>query len=112
MMLDYAEIGKRISQKRKSMGLTQFEVCERCGISDRYLSNIERTRSIPSLDVILRICEVLETTPDYILLGTNKTKSNDVLSQTKGLLNLLNEKQLLLLNDFIKLLVEHGEVDN
>ena len=109
-MLDYAEIGKRISQKRKALGLTQFEVCEKCGISDKYLSNIERTRSIPSLDVIIRICEVLETTPDYILLGTNKSETNDVLIQTKSLLNLLSENQLLLLNDFIKLLVDHGEI--
>ena len=30
------EIGERLSRRRKVLGLKQAEVCERCGISDKY----------------------------------------------------------------------------
>lgn len=54
MELDYTEIGKRIAQRRKELGLKQTEVCERAGINDKYLSCIERATSIPSLEVVMR----------------------------------------------------------
>lgn len=58
-------------------------MCERAKINDKYLSCIETARAIPSLDVFLRICNALETTPDHILLGTTcqteQTTSDTVL---------------------------------
>ncbi len=70
MNLDYKQIGKNIARRRKELKLKQYEVCARAEINDKYLSCIETARSIPSLDVFLRICIALETTPDHILLGT------------------------------------------
>ncbi len=107
IVIDYIEIGRRISHIRKGSGLTQFEVCELCGFSDKYLSNIERARSIPSIDTLMRICEVIGTTPDKILLGTSKEENNDIKKETASMLDLLNRAQLLLLKDFIKLLSEY-----
>ncbi|MDE5556098.1 MAG: helix-turn-helix domain-containing protein [Ruminococcus sp.] len=70
MQLDYKQIGKNLARRRKELRLKQFEVCERAEINDKYLSCIETARSIPSLEVFLRLCTALETTPDRILLGT------------------------------------------
>ena len=42
MELDYKAIGKRIAQRRKKLGLKQYEVEERANISYKYLSIIER----------------------------------------------------------------------
>lgn len=70
MMPDYKQIGKNLARRRKELQLKQFDVCEREGINDKYLSCIETARSIPSLEVFLRLCTALETTPDHILLGT------------------------------------------
>lgn len=70
MYVDYKELGKRIAQRRKEIGLTQTEVNEKAGLSDKYLSNIERATSIPSMDVFMKLCAVLKTTPDKLLLGT------------------------------------------
>ncbi|MEC3859538.1 helix-turn-helix transcriptional regulator, partial [Bacillus sp. WOD8 KX774193] len=60
---DYKKIGKRIARRRKELGLRQAEVCERVGINDKYLSCIERATSIPSLEVIMKLAIVLDTTP-------------------------------------------------
>lgn len=70
MQLDYKQIGKNLARRRKELRLKQFEVCERAEINDKYLSCIETARSIPSLEVFLKLCTALETTLDRILLGT------------------------------------------
>ena len=64
MDLDYKEIGKRIARRRKELGLKQSEVEERADLSQKYLSNIERSISIPSIEVIMRLAVALDTTPD------------------------------------------------
>ncbi len=46
MRIDYKEIGRRIAQRRKALGLKQFEVEERADIGYKYLSNIERGVSL------------------------------------------------------------------
>lgn len=78
MEIDYHYIGKRISQRRHELGLKQSAVEEKAGIGYKYLSNIERGISIPSIEVIIKIASALNTTPDYFLLGsyvnTDKTE--------------------------------------
>ncbi len=69
MFVDYVELGKRIAAQRKTLGLKQYQVNELAGLSDKYLSNIETARSIPSIDVLMRICTVLNTTPNHLLMG-------------------------------------------
>ena len=77
MELDYCEIGKRIAQRRKELGLRQIQVCERAGINDKYLSCIERATSIPSLEVIIKLALALDTTPDEFLIGSVRYQSDE-----------------------------------
>ncbi len=73
MYVDYTALGKRIAKRRKELGYKQTEVTEMAKLSDKYLSNIERATSIPSIDVLMKLCDVLQTTPDCFLLGTSNT---------------------------------------
>ena len=85
MILDYQQIGKNLARRRKELRLKQYEVCERAKINDKYLSCIETARSIPSLEVFLKLCTALETTPDHILLGTVRQtdySKDDAILQT------------------------------
>jgi transcriptional regulator with XRE-family HTH domain len=77
MELDYSQIGNRIAQRRKELGLKQVEVCERAEINDKYLSCIERATSIPSLEVIIRLALALDTTPDTFLTGSIRYKDDE-----------------------------------
>lgn len=77
MELDYSEIGRRIANRRKALGLRQVQVCERAGISDKYLSCIERATSIPSLEVVMKLALALDTTPDEFLTGTIRYESDE-----------------------------------
>lgn len=69
MYMDYTEIGRRIAFFRKARHMTQVEVENKAGLSPKYLSNIEHGRSVPSIDVLMQIADVLHTTPNELLLG-------------------------------------------
>lgn len=72
--MDYARIGKRIAEKRRKLRMTQAEVEDRANLSHKYLSNIEHGRSVPSIDVLMQIADVLHSTPNEFLLGAAFTE--------------------------------------
>lgn len=72
MELDYELIGKRIARRRQGLRLKQAVVEEKAGIGNKYLSSIETARSIPSIEVIMRLAIALDTTPDEFLVGAVK----------------------------------------
>lgn len=102
MYVDYKTVGKRISDRRRELGLKQFQVSEDAGLSDKYLSNIERATSIMSVDVLMKICDVLKVTPDYLLLGATEKKNEiEIENHLKQLLSSMNEKQIKMVFSFI-----------
>lgn len=100
MELDYTQIGKRIAARRKELGLKQAEVCEKAGINDKYLSCIERATSIPSLEVVMRLAQALDTTPDSFLVGSTRHE-NSVWQDTAELLRNMNPRKLELARSFL-----------
>lgn len=101
MKPDYQEIGRRIARRRKQLGLKQSAVEEKAEIGYKYLSSIERGLSIPSIEVIMRIAEALETTPDEFLVGTGRHEGEEWRSVAEGL-RTLTPGQLSLVEQFIR----------
>ena len=107
--MDYVAIGRRIATKRRKLRLTQNFVEEQAGLSSKYLSNIEHGRSIPSIDVLMHVADVLHMTPNELLLGStaeeeiglDKALVDDILRLTpqkqvvaRSLLNWLFEQEI------------------
>lgn len=90
--LDFKEIGHRIAERRRELGLTQWQVEELADITQKYLSNIERATSGLSIDVLMRLCNVLKTTPDHFLLGTTEA-SEDISAAALSRVNRMSPKQ-------------------
>jgi len=105
MTLDYSEIGKRIARRRRYLGLKQTEVCEMAGISDKYLSCIERATSIPSVEVLTRLARVLDTTPDAFLAGSAQCDT-DQWRDVAEILRDMNPAKLELARNFLFWLME------
>ena len=101
MALDYKEIGKRIARRRKRQRLTQAQVAEAAEISEQYLSNIERARSIPSTEVVMRLAIALDTTPDEFLVGTARPEGEDAWKAVAELLRGMSDRQLDLARSFL-----------
>lgn len=68
LLLDMMTIGNRLLAARKRLGLTQAEVAERAGLSDRTYADIERGGVNMRIETFLRICQTLSVSPDDILL--------------------------------------------
>ena len=71
LIFDFHTIGNNLLAVRKRMGLTQSEVAEAAGLSDRTYADIERGTVNMRIETVLRICNVLHITPDEILTKEN-----------------------------------------
>lgn len=100
MDLDYKEIGRRIARRRRQMNLKQAVVEERADIGYKYLSSIERGFSIPSTEVIMRLANALDTTPDEFLVGAARHENEEWRSVAE-LLRMMDKKQLDLARSFL-----------
>ncbi len=59
-------LGARIKAVRKERGWSQEQLAERVGISTQYVSNIERGKENPTLDLLLRLAQALKVSPAEI----------------------------------------------
>ena len=67
LIFDLHTIGNKLLAIRKRMGMTQSEVAEAAGLSDRTYADIERGAANMRLETLMRICRVLHITPDELL---------------------------------------------
>lgn len=71
LIFDLRAIGNNLLRVRKHAGLTQAEVAEAAGMSDRAYADIERGTVNMRTETFLRICSVLHITPDEVLTEEN-----------------------------------------
>lgn len=71
LVFDMRSIGNKLLAIRKRAGLTQAEVAEAAGLSDRTYADIERGTVNMRTETVLKICNVLHITPDEILTENN-----------------------------------------
>ena len=67
--MDQIRIGRFIAEKRKERNLTQMELAEKLGITDRAVSKWETGRSLPDASVMLALCGVLNISVNDLLNG-------------------------------------------
>ena len=71
--MDKLMIGDRIKAARKKLNLTQEALAERVDVTLYYMGEIERGVKTPSLDLFIRLVEVLDVSADYLLRDTVST---------------------------------------
>lgn len=67
LVFDFQKIGGKLLAVRKRLGMTQMEVAEAAGMSDRAYADIERGLVNMRVETILRICRALHISPDEVL---------------------------------------------
>lgn len=65
--MDYQQIGKRIREKRKYHNISQQEMANYLNFSYQHISNIERGMTGISLELLVRISNLLQVSVDYLL---------------------------------------------
>lgn len=83
--MNQAKIGGFIAARRKENGLTQSQLAEKLGITDKSVSKWETGKSMPDVSLFSPLCDLLKITLNELLLGelisdeALKEKSNQVL---------------------------------
>lgn len=100
------EMGRRIKLRRKELHFRQRELAEQLSISNNHISAIENGRERPSIELLLDLCEKLEVTSDYILLGN--IHANNIPLNIMDNLRLCRNEDIELVSKFVELLVERN----
>ena len=97
---DLKEIGIRIVERRKELKLTQEQVAERMNVSIQMISNIERGNKAIKIDNLLKLCNILKTSTDYILTGKRTDNDFDTLTDKISQLTNSDYKMIEMLVDY------------
>jgi transcriptional regulator with XRE-family HTH domain/DNA-directed RNA polymerase subunit RPC12/RpoP len=91
--MDQLKIGRFIALKRKEQGLTQLQLAERLGITDRAVSKWETGKSLPDASLMLEVCKLLKITVNDLLSGevVSMNDYNEKLEQ--NLLEMVKRKE-------------------
>lgn len=92
--MDQIKIGKFIGEQRKVHNLTQSELSEKLGITDRAISKWETGICLPDAGLMLDLCKILEISVNELLTGEKIPMENNTEIMEKNLIEMaaLNER--------------------
>ena len=105
LVFDFSTIGNKLFSFRKRMGMTQSEIAEAAGLSDRTYADIERGTVNMRIETFLRICNALHITPDDILTEKEPdhiSKQNEILKRLESCSPKEKETALCLLSVYLQ----------
>jgi transcriptional regulator with XRE-family HTH domain/predicted RNA-binding Zn-ribbon protein involved in translation (DUF1610 family) len=91
--MNQLKIGKFISERRKSVSLTQAQLAEKLNITDRAVSKWETGRAMPDSSLMLELCEILKISVNDLLCGEVVTVENYNKELERNLLEMVKAKE-------------------
>ena len=89
--MDQIKIGKFIAACRKEQGLTQLQLADKLGITDKAVSKWERGIAMPDTSIMLELCEILQINVNELLSGEKITMENKNQKNEELMLDLAKE---------------------
>ncbi len=89
--MDQVKIGLFIAQQRKTQNLTQMQLAEKLGITDRAISKWERGRAMPDPSIMLELCDILCINVNELLSGEKINMENNNEKNEQLLLEMAKE---------------------
>ena len=87
----------RISKAREEQGYTRERFAEKLDVSVSYLAELERGRTGISVKMLIKVCNLLGLSADYVLFGTERKEDELRLDA----IHRINSKYLPLLDKTI-----------
>ncbi len=91
--MDQIKIGRFIAERRKAAALTQMQLAEKLGITDRAVSKWERGKAMPDASLMLALCEILRITVNDLLSGEVVSMENYNKELENNLLEMVKQKE-------------------
>ena len=89
--MDQSKIGKFIAECRKQKNLTQMQLAEKLGITDKAVSKWERGMAMPDSSIMLELCDILEISVNELLSGEKIMMENNNQKNEQLLLEMTKE---------------------
>ncbi len=87
--MDKQTLGKTISALRKENGMTQLELAEKVGVTDKAVSKWERDLSCPDINSFPRIAEIFGVSVDELLQIKSDARASDKSAKVQETLNMV-----------------------
>lgn len=71
----------RIRTAREQLGYTREEFAEKLDVSVSYLAELERGRTGISVKLLIKVCDVLGLSADYVLFGAERDEDTLLLDK-------------------------------
>lgn len=91
--MDLIKTGKYITGKRKTLGLTQKQLAEQLGMSDKSISKWERGVCLPDVSVYIELCKILGISINEFLAGEDINKENIFVQSEDNLIQIATESK-------------------
>lgn len=93
------EIGQRIAMRRKQLGFTQEQMAGMMDVSIQMISNLERGVKSIRIENLIKLCQILDISTDYILTGKQTYQDSFKLANQIAALSTENRKTIEVLID-------------
>lgn len=91
--MDQIKIGKFIASLRKEKSLTQRQLADNIGVSDKTVSKWECGKGMPELSLMLPLCNALNISVNELLTGERLTDSEYKDKAEENMINLVKERE-------------------
>ena len=89
--MNQIKIGRFIAECRKKANLTQMQLAEKLGITDKAISKWERGVAMPDTSIMLELCDILGISVNELLIGEKITMENNNLKNEQLMLDMAKE---------------------
>lgn len=105
--MEQEKIGRFIQELRKEKNMTQLELGERLGVTDRAISKWENGRGMPDLSLIKPLCKELDITINELLSGERIKKEEYQEKLEENILNTIKytDKKIKKNNNVFKIII-------
>lgn len=81
--------GNQIASMRREKGMTQSELAEKMGVTDKAVSKWERDLSCPDVSSIPRLAEIFGISVDELMQGKTESKEKPAVSRINTIIDLV-----------------------
>ncbi len=89
--MDLIKIGKYIAGKRKFLGMTQKQLAEKLGKSDKSVSKWERGVCLPDVSVYKELCSILGISLNEFLAGEDIAQENMIQKSETNIIEVIRD---------------------
>jgi transcriptional regulator with XRE-family HTH domain/DNA-directed RNA polymerase subunit RPC12/RpoP len=91
--MDQVRIGRFIASERRQKGLTQRQLADELGISDKTISKWETGNGFPEISLLLPLCEQLNITVNELLSAERLSDNEYKQKAEENMVDMIKEKE-------------------